>query len=58
MIDFNRVNYDDNSCRQELALVFIKNQILDKLYSVEEGFEKGTAFPELYKPLRPNGVMR
>lgn len=37
----------------ELAKAYVKIQKLDQLYSPKEGLEKGTIFPELYRPYPP-----
>ena len=52
MIDMENMS----DCRQSLTLVFIEDQTFDSIYDVEQAFEKGTAFPELYKPLRTAGA--
>lgn len=54
MLDFENTS----ECRQSLALVFIEDQSFDSVYDVEEAFERGTAFPELYKPLRTAGASK
>lgn len=60
MFDFERmrdvVDMEDNSCRQALALVFIENQVIDSLYEPDTAFSRGTAFPELDKPLKVGGM--
>ena len=46
---------EENACRQALTLVFIENQTFGEMYEPEVGFFRGTAFPELDKPWKPEG---
>lgn len=52
MIEFE----NKSECRQALTLVFIEDQSFDSIYDVEDAFVRGTAFPELYKPLKSAGA--
>lgn len=36
----------------ELARAYVPFQIMGKIYSCKEALEKGTLFPELYKPYK------
>ena len=59
MFDSQRMNMNentDNSCRQALTLVFIENQVIEQVYEPDTAFIRGTAFPELDKPLCVGGM--
>lgn len=61
MFDLERMNMSenaDNSCRQALTLVFIENQVIEQVYEPDTAFKRGTAFPELDKPLCVGGMNR
>ncbi len=58
MIDLEKIRNsvrEDDDCRQALTLVFIENQTLEQVYEPETAFVRGTAFPELDKPLCVGG---
>lgn len=59
MIDFEKHRAEregtDTECKQALTLVFIENQDVGEIYEPETGFVRGTAFPELDKPLCVGG---
>ena len=58
MIDLEKLTNntrEDIGCRQALTLVFIENQTIEQVYEPETAFIRGTAFPELDKPLRVGG---
>ncbi len=58
MIDLEKIRNsvrEDDDCIQALTLVFIENQTLEQLYEPETAFVRGTAFPELDKPLCVGG---
>ena len=38
-----------------LAIAYVPMQKFDQMFSPEAGFEKGTIFPELYKPFLAKG---
>lgn len=54
MLDFERrmSAEADDGCKQALTLVFIENQRVEQIYSPENAFVRGTAFPELDKPFK------
>lgn len=58
MFDFDRMNMQDTdtSCKQALTLVFIENQDIEQVYEPDTAFIRGTAFPELDKPLMVGGM--
>ncbi len=61
MYDLERQDYResvDSSCKQALTLVFIENQVIDQVYEPDTAFTRGTAFPELDKPLCVGGMRR
>ena len=43
----------ENHC--QIAMAYVPWQQWQKLYSMEEGFCKGTIFPDLYLPFQPRG---
>ena len=58
MIDFERIRNtvdEETGCKQALTLVFIENQQLEQVYEPDTAFVRGTAFPELDKPLCVGG---
>ncbi len=38
-----------------VAMAYVPYQQWDTVYTAEEGFPKGTIFPQLYKPFCPGG---
>ena len=61
MIDLERIRNEmseDAGCKQALTLVFIENQTLEQVYEPETAFVRGTAFPDLDKPLCVGGMNR
>ncbi len=58
MIDLEKLRNlarEDDDCMQALTLVFIENQTIEQVYEPETAFVRGTAFPQLDKPLRVGG---
>ncbi|MCG8500398.1 MAG: spore coat associated protein CotJA [Firmicutes bacterium] len=43
-----------SSNQKELARIYIVYQKAGKLYPPSEALSKGTVFPELYQPYKPN----
>ncbi len=59
MIDLEKIRNatrEENDCKQALTLVFIENQMLEQVYEPDTAFNRGTAFPDLDKPLCVGGM--
>lgn len=55
LLNLNTPSSGENSCtcleNLPLAYAYVPYQVMDSTYSFENSLDKGTAFPELYKPL-------
>lgn len=48
--------YSYNAAREkELARAYVPFQIMNQVYSPKEALDKGTLFPELYRPYHMEG---